>query len=206
MIRTLTIMENIGRCDRSASFSFYAHGHPDEVCQQKLMGARRRSSGIAQMPCGRHMRPGVRTGESHRRERWDMEYHKKADLKVECVAAREDFDFFGITLDDVLDRTEAGMYFLKKAKELCAMTQGVEWTNVAYTLNITMLPDDSVSFEFSERIEDYVVSLKHSLAMAGDETRGALEEFIAALEGAGEEEGRRLVAHFEKNIKAERMK
>lgn len=101
-----------------------------------------------------------------------MEYHKKADLKVECVAAREDFDFFGITLDDVLDRTEAGMYFLKKAKELCAMTQGVEWTNIAYTLNITMLPDDSVSFEFSERIEDYVVSLKHSLAMAGDETRG----------------------------------
>lgn len=135
-----------------------------------------------------------------------MEYHKKADLKVECVAAREDFDFFGITLDDVFDRTEAGMYFLKKAKELCAMTQGVEWTNIAYTLNITMLPDDSVSFEFSERIEDYVVSLKHSLAMAGDETRGALEEFIAALEGAGEEEGRRLVAHFEKNIKAERMK
>ena len=41
MIRTLTIMENIGRCDRSASFSFYAHGHPDEVCQQKLTGARR---------------------------------------------------------------------------------------------------------------------------------------------------------------------
>ena len=38
-------MENIGRCDRSASFSFYAHGHPEEVCQQKLTGARRGSSG-----------------------------------------------------------------------------------------------------------------------------------------------------------------
>ncbi len=133
-----------------------------------------------------------------------MKYHKKADLKVECIAEQEDLDFFGITLDDILDRTDAGMYFLKKAKELCAMTQGVSWTNVAYTLNITMLPDERVSFEFSERIEDYVVSLKHSLAMADEETRGSLEEFISALEKAGEEEGRRLVSHFEKNIKAER--
>ena len=84
------------------------------------------------------------------------------------------------------------------------MTQKVTWTNVAYTLNITMLPDERVSFEFSERIEDYVVSLKHSLAMADEETRGPLEEFISVLEKAGEEEGRRLVSHFEKNIKAER--
>lgn len=135
-----------------------------------------------------------------------MEYHKKADLKVECIATQEDLEFFGITLDDILDRTEAGMYFLKKAKELCAMTQKVAWTNVAYTLNITMLPDDSVSFEFSESIEDYVSSLKHSLAMADKETRGPLEEFISALEEADEDEGRRLVAYFEKNIKAERMK
>lgn len=105
-----------------------------------------------------------------------MEYHKKADLKVECIATQEDFDFFGITMDDVLDRTEAGMYFLKRAKELCAMTQKVEWTNVAYTLNITMLPDDSVSFEFSECISDYVTSLKHSMAIAtrrrGDRWKG----------------------------------
>ena len=135
-----------------------------------------------------------------------MEYHKKADLKVECIATQEDFDFFGITMDDVLDRTEAGMYFLKRAKELCAMTQKVEWTNVAYTLNITMLPDDSVSFEFSECISDYVTSLKHSMAIADEEMRGPLEGFISALEEAGEDEGRKLVAHFEKNIKAEWMK
>ena len=135
-----------------------------------------------------------------------MEYHKKADLKVECIATQEDFDFFGVTMDDVLDRTEAGMYFLKRAKELCAMTQKVEWTNVAYTLNITMLPDDSVSFEFSECISDYVTSLKHSMAIADEETRGPLEGFISALEEAGEDEGRKLVAHFEKNIKAEWMK
>lgn len=135
-----------------------------------------------------------------------MEYIRKADLKVECIATQEDLTFFGITLDDVLDRSQAGMYFLKKAKELCAMTQKVTWTNIAYTLNITMLSDERVSFEFSELIEDYVVSLKHSLGMADAETRGPLEEFIRALEEAGEEEGRKLVAHFEKNIQAEQRK
>lgn len=45
-----------------------------------------------------------------------MKYCKKAALKVECIASKEDFDFFGITLEDVLDRTEAGTYFLKKGK------------------------------------------------------------------------------------------
>lgn len=52
-----------------------------------------------------------------------MEYYKKADLKVECIAAQDDLDFFGITFDDILDRTPQGLHFLKKAKELCAMTE-----------------------------------------------------------------------------------
>lgn len=133
-----------------------------------------------------------------------MEYRKKADLKVECIASQEDFDFFGITLEDVLDRTEAGMYFLKKAKELCAMTQKIEWTNVAYTLNITMLPDAKVSFEFSECMEDYIAGLKNSLAIADSRTQEPLREFISALENTDEEESRKLVAHFEKNVKEER--
>ena len=117
-----------------------------------------------------------------------MEYRRKAALKVECIASKEDFDFFGIALEDVLDRTEAGMYFLKKAKELCAIADG------------------RVSFEFSECIEDYIVSLRHSLVMADEETRGPLEEFIQALEDADEDAARKLVAHFERNIKDERSR
>lgn len=133
-----------------------------------------------------------------------MRYIKKAELKVQCIADQEDLDLFGVTLDDILDRTEAGMRFLVRAKELCAMTQKVEWTNVAYTLNIAMLTDGSVSFEFSECLADYITSLEHSLALADDETREPLKGFIKALKEADEEDGRRLVAHFEKNIKRER--
>lgn len=138
------------------------------------------------------------------REQVQHEVRKKADLKVECIADQADLEFFGITLDDILDRTEAGMHFLKKAKELCAMTQKVEWTGTAYTLNIAMFPDGRVSFEFSECIADYITSLKHSLPLADDATRGPLEAFIQALEDSDEEDGRRLVAYFEKNIKKER--
>lgn len=134
-----------------------------------------------------------------------MEYRKKAPLKVECIASQEDFDFFGITFDDIVNRTQAGMRFLKKAKELCAMTQKVEWTNVAYTLNIAMFPDGRTSFEFSECIGDYIVSLKHSLAIADGETKEPLQEFIMALEQADEEDARRLVAHFEDNIKRQKL-
>jgi hypothetical protein len=136
--------------------------------------------------------------------RKDMEYNKKADLKVECIASEEDFEFFGITLDDVLDRTPAGFNFLKKVKELCAITQKVTWTNVAYTLNIGILQDGRVSFEFSECLDDYIAGLKNSVAMADDKTIGPMLEFIAALEGSDEESGRRMVARFEKNIRNER--
>lgn len=132
-----------------------------------------------------------------------MEYHKKADLKVECIASEEDMDFFGITFDDILNRTPAGMNFLKKAKELCAMTQKVKWTDIAYTLNITMLPDKRVSFEFSECLDDYIAGLRHSLVMADNAARGPVEDFISALENSDEESGRRMVAHFEQNIKRE---
>ena len=57
------------------------------------------------------------------------------------------------------------------------------------------------SFEFSECIEDYIVSLRHSLVMADEETKGPLEEFYTGrFEDASEDEARRLVAHFEQNI------
>jgi hypothetical protein len=133
-----------------------------------------------------------------------MEYKKKSALKVECIASKDDFEFFGVTLDDVLDRTPQGFNFLKRLKELCAMTQNVEWTNVAYTLNISLLSDDRVSFEFSECLDDYITGLKHSLAMADEKTKGALEEFITSLENADEENGRKMVARFEQNIRDER--
>jgi hypothetical protein len=133
-----------------------------------------------------------------------VEYKKKSALKVECIASRDDFEFFGVTLDDVLDRTPQGFGFLKRLKELCAMTQNVEWTNVAYTLNISMLPDERVSFEFSECLDDYIAGLKNSLVMADDQTKGPLEDFIWALENTDEENGRQMVARFEKNIRDER--
>lgn len=134
-----------------------------------------------------------------------MEYSRQSDLKVTCIATPDDMEFFGISIDDILDRTPAGFRFLKKAKELCAMTQKVEWTNTAYTLQIIMLPDGRVSFEFSEEIADYVKSLKHSMSMADEQTIAPLKDFIQALEEADEDEARRLVARFERNVRETKL-
>lgn len=133
-----------------------------------------------------------------------MEYLKIDELKVTCIATQEDFSFFGITFDDLLERTESGFRFLRKVKELAGNNQKVEWTNVAYTLQISMLPEQRVSLTFSERIEDYIESLKHSMGMADVQTAKALKEFIRVLEQVDEESARVMVSHFEKNIRETR--
>lgn len=130
-----------------------------------------------------------------------MEFTKQDKLKVTCIAAKEDFEFFGITLDDLLDRTEGGFRFLKKAKELAGTNQGVEWTGVAYTLQIGMLQDGRVSLEFSEMIPDYIQNLKHSMIMADEETLEPLKQFIETLEQVDDENARKLIARFEKNVR-----
>ena len=130
-----------------------------------------------------------------------MEYKKLGDLKVNCIASNDDLDFFGITLEDLLDRTQQGYHFLKKVKELSAMNQKITWTNIAYTLQISMLEDGKISLTFSEEIPDYIESLKHSMVMADQETMEPLKEFITALENAEEEDARKLVARFEKNVR-----
>lgn len=130
-----------------------------------------------------------------------MEYRKLDELKVVCIANAEDFAFFGITVDDLLERTEGARRFLQRVKQLAGQSQGVEWTNIAYTLQISMLANQQVAFTFSERIEDYIASLKHSMMVADVQTKKPLEDFIQTLEKAPADRARQLVARFEKNVR-----
>ncbi len=130
-----------------------------------------------------------------------MEYRKLEELKVTCIADAEDFAFFGITIDDLLDRTDAARRFLQRVKELAGQSQGVEWTNTAYTLQISVMKDNKVALTFSETIADYIASLKHSAVLADKDTIGPLEEFIQSLERESESRARQLIARFEKNVR-----
>ncbi len=130
-----------------------------------------------------------------------MEYKRQGELKVTCIAEQDDMELFGVTLDDILDRTERGFHFIKKVKELAGTTQKITWTNVAYTLQISLLEDGKLSLTYSEQIPDYIESLKHSMVMADEATMEPLKEFIAALSESDEESARKLVARFEKNVK-----
>ena len=67
-----------------------------------------------------------------------------------------------------------------------------------------MLPEVKVSLGFSEEIPDYIENLKHSMIMADEQTLAPLRDFIDTLEKSDEETARRLVAHFEKNIRSTR--
>lgn len=130
-----------------------------------------------------------------------MEFIKIDEYKITCLATEEDFSFFGISFDDLLDRTEAGFRFLKKIKELAGKNQKVEWTNTAYTLQISMLSDGKVSLTFSEEIPDYIESLKNSMVLADENTKEPLNEFIEKLQNIDKEEARKLVSIFEKNVR-----
>ncbi|MBQ2450336.1 MAG: adaptor protein MecA [Lachnospiraceae bacterium] len=130
-----------------------------------------------------------------------MEYKRLGDLKVSCIASSDDLDFFGVVLDDLLDRTQQGYQFIKKVKELAGMNQKIVWTNIAYTLQISMLEQGKISLTYSEEIPDYIESLKHSMVMADQATMEPLKEFISTLEKAEEEDARKLVARFERNVR-----
>ena len=130
-----------------------------------------------------------------------MEYKRLGDLKVSCIASSDDLDFFGVVLDDLLDRTQQGYQFIKKVKELAGMNQKIVWTNIAYTLQISMLEQGTISLTYSEEIPDYIESLKHSMVMADQATMEPLKEFISTLEKAEEEDARKLVARFERNVR-----
>ena len=130
-----------------------------------------------------------------------MEYKRLGDLKVSCIASSDDLDFFGVVLDDLLDRTQQGYQFIKKVKELAGMNQKIVWTNIAYTLQISMLEQGLISLTYSEEIPDYIESLKHSMVMADQATMEPLKEFISTLEKAEEEDARKLVARFERNVR-----
>lgn len=132
-----------------------------------------------------------------------MEYSKVEDLKVRCIADSEDFELFGITVDDLLNRSEAGFRFLRKIKELAGANQGIEWTNTAYTLQISLLPEDRVMLVFSETIEDYIVSLKNSTPMADAATIGPLKDFIRTLEESDPVTAREYIKKFEYNVREE---
>ena len=130
-----------------------------------------------------------------------MEYKRLGDLKVSCIASSDDLDFFGVVLDDLFDRTQQGYQFIKKVKELAGMNQKIVWTNIAYTLQISMLEQGKISLTYSEEIPDYIESLKHSMVMADQATMEPLKEFISTLEKAEEEDARKLVARFERNVR-----
>ena len=48
-----------------------------------------------------------------------MEYTRQSDLRVTCIATVDDYGFFGITVDDILDRTRGWTSFPEESQRNC---------------------------------------------------------------------------------------
>lgn len=130
-----------------------------------------------------------------------MQYEKIEEYKVACIAEPEDFELFGITIEDILNRTQDGFHFLHKIKELAGVNQKIDWTNTAHTLQINMLSEGRVLIVFSETIADYLVSLRQSMKMMSEENKMAMQQLIDALENAEPDTARKMIRLFEQNIR-----
>lgn len=134
-----------------------------------------------------------------------MEYRKIEELKVECIAKESDLSLFGITMDDLLERSEKGFHFLRKIKELAGINQKMEWTNIAYSLQMKVISESEIRIIFSETIQDYVDNLKQSLPLADESMQPLLKQFIDRLENEEEETARKMISQFEKNVRDVRL-
>ncbi|MCM1181017.1 MAG: adaptor protein MecA [Clostridium sp.] len=120
--------------------------------------------------------------------------------KVSCHIDRRDLRAYGITADDIINRTPLGGLFIKKAAELAKESTDYEWPGCAFSMQIDMYADDFV-LVFSERIDDYLYNLRQSMLALPKEQAGLLDKMIVMVSMAEEEEARRIIRNFETNVR-----
>ena len=77
-----------------------------------------------------------------------------------------------------------------------------EWPHCAFSTEMKFYPEDIV-LVFSERVDDYLYSLRQSAAALDEEQAQGLMSLIQAISLAEEEEGREMIRRFEENVRRE---
>ncbi|MDE5777353.1 MAG: adaptor protein MecA [Lachnospiraceae bacterium] len=120
--------------------------------------------------------------------------------RVACHVDRGDLKAYGITTEDLINRTPLGHMFIKKAAELAKESTDYVWPGCAFSMQLEMYQDGIVLI-FSERIEDYVYNLRQTANVLPMEQKASFDEMIYVIENSGEDEARELVRRFEHNVK-----
>lgn len=120
--------------------------------------------------------------------------------RVACHVDRRDLKAYGITTDDLINRTPLGHMFIKRASELSKDSTDYIWPGCAFSMQLEMYRNDIV-LVFSERIEDYAYNLRQTANVLPKEQKASFDEMIYVIENSGEDEARELIRRFEHNVK-----
>lgn len=128
-----------------------------------------------------------------------MESFEIEKYKVSVKVSDEEVSEFGITIDDILERSPKGWEYLRKLKEYAVSTTKYQWPGCGYSSEMKIIPGGIV-ITFSETVSDYLKGLKNSQKIA-DHGSILLRELIKRIEEVSEDEARKIIRDFEQSIR-----
>lgn len=120
--------------------------------------------------------------------------------KVACHVSRKDLRLHGIMVEDLVNRTPLGRMFIGKASELSKDSTEYDWPGCAFSMQMEFYPDDIILI-FSERIDDYIYNLRQTEMTLPQEQAEEFGKMISLISMSEEEEARRIIRNFEKNVR-----
>lgn len=120
--------------------------------------------------------------------------------KVACHVSRKDLRLHGIMVEDLVNRTPLGRMFIGKASELSKGSTEYDWPGCAFSMQMEFYPDDIILI-FSERIDDYIYNLRQTEMTLPQEQAEEFGKMISLISMSEEEEARRIIRNFEKNVR-----
>lgn len=132
-----------------------------------------------------------------------MEFRKEETYKATCIVEQTDLTSFGLTPDDIFERSDRGREFIGMCRDLTMKNIKEEWTGCAFSMQMSAYQNGDIALTFSETIEDFVHGLQQSLQIAGDGANAEmLSRLIHEINARDEEGARTLIRDFEANMKA----
>jgi negative regulator of genetic competence, sporulation and motility len=129
-----------------------------------------------------------------------MHIEEVEQYKVACHVSRKDLKSNGITVEDIVNRTPLGHMFFKKAGELAKESTAYEWPGCAMSLQMEFYPEDIVLY-FSERIDDYVYSLRQTAMALPEDQQESMNRLIEMITMSEEDVAREFIRNFERNVR-----
>jgi len=121
-------------------------------------------------------------------------------LRVACYLNRHDMKEYGISRDDLINRTSLAHMFFQTAGRLAKQSTDYAWPGCAMSLEMKF-KEEVIIVIFSERIDDYIYNLKQTAAALPAEQAISIDALIDKLKELKEEDARVLIKNFERNIR-----